>query len=433
MASSPTDPSLAVLAANVVVGPQGEAFGKDGSPWMGLAVSRDGGDTWNPSLVPGHPEVGNSSLDPYCFLSDPSVAFAPDGASVYVAGMVGGQPPCSQAPGPLETVFVAAVDLEAGDPRTRVHVLEGPSVPIGPGRAVDRPWLVVDEEGIVHLAFSRIEYEGRGPGNILHVPWFPSNASFGRLSQPAGGLDTGIPYGADLAEDEEGRLHVVWTGLERAQISHAVQAEPGAGWQLAPPVPIVPYCSAFAFVCPPDVPATVVTDPRLVPTGEGLLLAWTDNRTGTPQTLFATSDDAGRSWSQPDPVADEPGQGTRILPGVAVHNGTVWVSELAVSSDEETYEPAAHVRCPGSNGFEPVDLDVEAADLDPDGDGFTFFGHHYVDPTATPQRLLYPWVVFQKAAEGEQSRLDVEQVETPCGPSGPPTPSAAWRAAAPLR
>ena len=81
IAVNPTDPNNLIAGAKDYT--LGEREGREGyRVWSGYYWSNDGGITWGNGLM-GYPDIENSVLGIYDEISDPVVAFGPDGTAYY--------------------------------------------------------------------------------------------------------------------------------------------------------------------------------------------------------------------------------------------------------------------------------------------------------------------------------------------------------------
>lgn len=256
------DPSHAVVAA--MAGSAGGIY----HPWIGAAVTTDGGATWAPSHVGGGPNDVQSDFAAYDFAADAMVAFSGD--TVVLVALLGNQAPpftCVAVTCLGSPVSVNALDLVA--------------------------WTSTD--GGLTFVPSTVIAEGQGGPAYVSVP------QAGGLSQDVGNF----PDREILAADPvTGSLAVAWT--QRGTLSDGT-------------------ANALQWSTSTDAGATWTAPRTLLPShyGPGLalhdgtvLLASRDVATDAFDLLRST--DFGATWSDPMPVGQGNGYDTLAL--------TIWPS-----------------------------------------------------------------------------------------------------------
>ena len=208
----PTDPDT------VVAGWNDYCLSDLGAGWQGFAFSRDSGETWIDSMVPGYPQdtsaEGMSSplFGNHTDAGDPIAAFDSDGR-LYVGGIA------FNRVGPINgDVYVAsygAQDQPNGYPvdylRTRIVGRGTPSRNFQ-GVFQDKPMLEVDRtggshDGNVYVCWSR--FTGLGQNSI----YFSRSTDTGRTFSAPKKLTTpgmGSVQGCDIAVEVDGDVYVTF-------------------------------------------------------------------------------------------------------------------------------------------------------------------------------------------------------------------------------
>lgn len=221
-----------------------------GHPWIGTAVTFDGGATWEEGAPAGSLLDDGASVGPYNFAADVMLAFANDGAVVLVA-LAG-----TSAPGFYCT----------------------PVGPCGPGAGAG--------SSRNDLVAWRSTDGGRTFGEGVVI----APADGARLHGPAGNVAlVGAHDREHLAVDSEsGRLHVVWSLLDAtgSRLVASASDDHGATWS------------------EPRLVAAGLYGPHAVALGGVVLVGARNGNEGT--AVVVRSEDGGESWSEPVVLGEMP-------------------------------------------------------------------------------------------------------------------------------
>ncbi len=304
LAIDPTDPRHVVAAANSAGG-------------FGVYTSRNGGETWNAELLQPTDVFGLAGSR-FFGLSDPAVAFAPDG-TLHVAGL-------AYIPG--SAVFVAS--RSAPDAPWQGHIVWESEVA---ATFNDKEWLAVHPEtGTLIVAWQReplldslrsVEQASGGAADldIGQIVVSRSTDAGATWSLPAVVSTSLHNNGTQVAVTRDGRFHLLWVDYEQPALVHAVSQDDGRTWSAPARLSDLVIVGAF-----PDF-SRMHTLPALTAVGDGLVAVWHDGRFDAADVLTATYD--GTAWSMPERVPDdEIGSGRiQFYPWAAGDaNGTLHVS-----------------------------------------------------------------------------------------------------------
>ncbi len=357
------EPHVAVWGDNIIVANMNEVpnAGPE-TPFtvdLDLHRSHDGGATWHSGAVPVSILVQEDPTGTYNTLGDPVLAYAPDG-TLYLAGVaarfVFPTTPMGWGLGGLADLSVFVT--RSGDhgqtwgPAVAWHQGVGP---VPGGVMQDKPWITVDPEGTLHLAWTRflstamtLEYSRLEPA--------------GAWTEPVS-LATAIPgdavKGATLAAPGGGLLYLSYSEFSGSGGRQAVRVSEDGGASWGPAIGVAPARSTWfgAIAADPADPlraVVVVPDQDL-------------------QVRFAATRDGGAGWSLAEPVA--PSAGDQLLPAVwfgpdglarVGYQDLGWPGGerfvLATLHDAgTTVEPAGSVVDPGPYRREYLGLDGEQA------------------------------------------------------------------------
>ena len=359
--------------------------------WEGFGFSRDGGETWTSSLVPGYPQdtsaegMASPLFGDHTDAGDPIAAFDNTGR-LFVGGIAFNR--TGAINGDVFVSTYGAADQPNGYPvdylRTRVVGRGTPSRNFV-GIFQDKPMLEVDRtggptDGNVYVCWAR--FTGFGQNKIFFSRSTNHGQSFSRPVQLTVHGAVGSVQGCDIAIESDGDVYVTFrtfndnsrpavNGLAFTRSTDAGQSFPRARLIRS----IVPYapsdsgardCGDGASHCPSDyVFHRVPLEPRVTAdqSGDlpGVYLTYNEIRPGTAvpsdssyssagggtvgQSLVYVlrSTNNGRSWSDPIAVSANP-VGHQYFPDVDALAGT-----LAVVWQDSRTDPAYSVQRPFGN------------------------------------------------------------------------------------
>jgi hypothetical protein len=316
---------------------------------VGYVTSADGGCTWQDGgLLPGFPR-GYST-------SDPVFAFGPDGqayaAALYTDGKDSGIAVWTSTDG----------GKTFGQP---VRVYDDPSG----GIFSDKEWITVDRSngphrGSVYVVWSYDHLGGcNADGTCAQQVAFSRSTDGGKTfsppqliegqapfctapypHRPAGSIDCDLGLGAIPAVLPDGTIAVAYSYL--APDGHSVatrllvvtSADGGTTWT----APVLAATVDDIFGVLPHERYRVASLPAFAadPRANRLYLAWADKASGDSDVFLSTSNDGGKTWSQPVRVNDDTprNDAQQFQPQLAVApNGVVSVSFFDTRND-----PAHH-------------------------------------------------------------------------------------------
>ena len=319
VSNSPSVAHNPVRADNLVVSYRIDRPGFSGA----LYSSDDGGKSWNPTTLPLPPDVERCAASPKgepCPFA-PDVAFGPDGTLYVLYVNLRGT---GNDPGNLWL----STSTDGGRtlaPPTHVS-----------GELSFQARLAVDPKGPVYVTW----LQGFGTGNLSFtepVPYVVAVRSDDRgrtFGPPVRVSEPSRPRigGPSPVVDAKGRLQVLYTDYKENRRDFS--ALPGPPAEL--PFALVLATSAdggrtFAkgVEAEPGVVATrrfLIYLPEFPQIAAGdrdnLYITWADGRNGDDDVFLRRSSDAGRTWSAPVKVNDNPADGTaQFLPKVDVGPG----------------------------------------------------------------------------------------------------------------
>ena len=324
-----TEPHFAVDPANelrLLAAYQEGRFAPGGARTLTYAWSSDGGKRWREGRLPG---LTRDQGGLYERVSDPWVAFGPDGRAYYVSLAF-------DETTPANGIYVSA-SPDGG-------LTWGPPVEVHANAAAD---LFDDKESITVDTRSDSPYRGR-----VYAGWDTATTDR-QILRVAHSADEGATWSAPVAlVDQAGRgnigivmavgpggvVHAVWTLWEptgpttaRTTLLASRSADGGASW--SEPVPIAPLLAAgVPGMRTGEILPSLAVDPR-----NGVLyVAWQDARATAlvDQVLLSRSTDGGLTWSAPVRVSDGPDDAPAFTPAVAVNGkGTVGVAYSSLRND----------------------------------------------------------------------------------------------------
>ena len=207
VAIDPTNPDLVFAAWN-------DYCDSDlGGGWMGLAFSRDSGETWTPSKIPGYPSdtSAEGAASPLHLrqaeAGDPLLAFDSDG-KLFAGGIAFNR--VNPQNGDVWVASYAATPGPSGYPKDYLRtVVVGQGTPALNGIFEDKPSMELDRtggqfDGNVYICWSRfVGFNGRT--KISFARSTDSGQTFSRPIELSFGKDV---QGCDIAIEKIGRAHV---------------------------------------------------------------------------------------------------------------------------------------------------------------------------------------------------------------------------------
>jgi hypothetical protein len=422
----PTDPDT------IVAGWNDYCLTDLGAGWEGFGFSRDGGESWTDSLVPGYPQdtspEGQASplFGDHTDAGDPIAAFDNDG-NLFVGGIAFNRTGAING-----DVFVATYgeeDQPNGYPvdylRTRI-VGEGTPSRNFQGIFQDKPMLEVDRtggtyDGNVYVCWSR--FTGFGQNRLLFSRSTDSGETFSRpvsLTNP--GL-IGSVQGCDIAVEEDGDVYVTYrtfpVGNRGSGLAFNRSTDGGATFGKPQRIRnITEYfpsdggerdCGDGAFLCPSEfVFHRVPLEPRVTSDQsgelEGVYLTYNEIRPGSTAESATSYSSAGPdrvgqslvyvvrttnngvTWSPPKAVDPNP-VGHQFFSDIDAFRG-----EVAVIWQDSRTDPAYSVQRPIGN--------TAAATSPPGTNEVNSFFSHSTNGTT--------WAASTKvSSEGHQSQYEM--------------------------
>ncbi|CAN5521953.1 hypothetical protein BH18ACT16_BH18ACT16_14270 [soil metagenome] len=357
--------------------------------WEGFAFSRDSGETWTNSLVPGYPQdtsaEGQASplFGDHRFAGDPIGAFDGDG-NLFVGGIS-----FNRAGAVNGDVFVAtygAQDGPGGYPvdylRTRIVGKGTPTRGVGGGIFQDKPMLEVDRtrgahDGNVYVCWSR--FTGAGQNRIL----FSRSTDMGNTFSKPISLTTpgqvGSVQGCDIAVEADGDVYVTYrtftTGNKPEALGFNRSTDGGQSFSKGRIIrnitTYLPFdgtrdCGDGPFLCPSEfVFHRVPLEPRVTSdqSGElaGVYLTYNEIRpesTRPSETTYSSAGSGvvgqslvyvirtsnnGQTWSAPQAV-EPSAAGHQFFPDIDAYRG-----EIGVVWQDNRTDPAYSVQRPIGN------------------------------------------------------------------------------------
>ncbi|MBA2345155.1 MAG: exo-alpha-sialidase [Rubrobacter sp.] len=380
----PTDPKT------VVAGWNDYCLSDLGAGWQGFAFSRDRGETWTNSLVPGYPQdtsaEGKASplYGDHTDAGDPIAAFDNSG-KLFVGGIAFNRE--GAVNGDVYVATYGAKDQDNGYPvnylRTRIVGEGTPTRGLGGGIFQDKPMLEVDRtggryDGNVYVCWSR--FTGGGQNRIL----FSRSTDAGRTFSSPVSLSTpgliGSVQGCDVAIEHDGDVYITYrtfpVGNDSTSLAFNRSTDGGANFgkphlirnirEYYPSDSGARDCGDGPYVCPTEyVFHRVPLEPRSTSdqSGElpGVYLTYNAIRPGStePSKTSFTSTGAetvgqslvyvirttnnGRSWSTPKAV-DANAKGHQFFSDIDAFRG-----QVAVVWQDSRTDPAYSVQRPIGN------------------------------------------------------------------------------------
>lgn len=371
VAIDPTNPDLVFAAWN-------DYCDTDlGGGWMGIAFSRNSGETWTPSKLPGYPSdtsaegMASPLHGRQAEAGDPLLAFDSEGR-LFAGGIAFNR--VNPQNGDVWVASYAATPHPSGYPKDYLRtVVVGQGTPALNGIFEDKPSLEVDRtggefDGNVYICWSRfVGFSGRT--KISFARSTDSGRTFSRPIELSFGKDV---QGCDIAVESDGDVYVTWgtrntpAAIDAEGLAIARSDDGGASFepahQIASFTRYFPSdgtrdCGDGAFRCPSGfVFFRVPLEPRVTADQSGLLPGIyatynaVDPATVVPSTssyssagansglvgrsvvYVIRSTDNGQTWSAPIPVDPAGGRGHQFFPDVDALGGKL----VAIWQDNRT-------------------------------------------------------------------------------------------------
>jgi hypothetical protein len=415
VAIDPTNPDLVFAAWN-------DYCDSDlGGGWMGLAFSRDSGETWTPSKIPGYPSdtsaegMASPLHGRQAEAGDPLLAFDSDGR-LFAGGIAFNR--VNPQNGDVWVASYAATPHSSGYPKDYLRtVVIDRGVPALAGPFMDKPSMEVDRtggefDGNVYFCWSR--FVGAGRTKIFFARSTDSGQTFSRPISLSFGGDV---QGCDIAVESDGDVYVTWgtrntpAAIDAQGLAIARSTNGGASFEPAHQIATFTRyfpsdgprdCGDGAFLCPSEfVFFRVPLEPRVTADQSGMLPGIyatynaVDPATVVPSTssyssagpnsgfvgrsvvYVIRSTDNGATWSAPISVDPAGGRGHQFFSDVDALGGKL----VAIWQDNRT-DDAYSVQLPIGDTLDaqgrPVasgtDVVGTYASVSDDGTSFTPLG-----------------------------------------------------------
>ncbi len=270
---------------------------------FGVYVSWDAGETWNATWVSPE-DVANATDHPVGFLglSDPVVAFAPDGTP-YLAGL---------AYLPTSTVFVLE-SPDGGETWTTGSIVHESDVA---GSFNDKEWLAVNPAtGTLVVAWQQepaldqlrgVEDQTGLDVDVGNIVVSRSTDGGETWTEPME-VDRGMHNnGTAIAFTPGGTAHLTWLNYEEGTLDHVTSTTDGETWTAPEPVAEVDLVEPYErYQRMHTLPGLSVGGPN----GSTVAATWHDDRQGDADVLVAASFDGGETWTTKRVHHDEAGNG----------------------------------------------------------------------------------------------------------------------------
>ena len=293
IAANPLDPQNVVAAAN-----SGGGFG--------VYWTIDGGENWTASMFTA------ANVDPvaerqgrFLGLSDPALAFAPDG-TLYMAGL---------AYLPTSSVFVAK-STDGGNSWEEVNLVHQSDVAASFN---DKEWIGVSPKGTLVVAWQKEP----AMDSLRGVDGLGIDADIGDIvvsrSTDEGRTWSLVPTkisrglhnnGTQVQFTPDGRGHLLWVNYEESTLDYARSEDDGMTWSEPHAIVKVDMSGPLPrFSNMHTLPGFAVS-----PTGDMLAAVWHDDRNGDMDIYSVLSSDGGATWTNAIRVNDDPiGNGAHQL------------------------------------------------------------------------------------------------------------------------
>lgn len=321
-----------------------------GDAWIGIYKSRDGGQTWWSTLLPGFPQdtsaIGLASpLHGFQAAADPVVRAGNNGM-FYMTGIV-----LNRDVNPLGGVFVARfIDnnhKEAGD---TISYLGTSMIELGtPGQFIDKPWIGVGPgtgqctvngqtfaAQNVYLAYTVfVGNENNIRTKMMFARSTDCGATWGTPTKLSEGF--AINQGAHIAVDpNSGSVYVVWRRFQTNNDTNAMMIakslDQGRTFTKASVVAnINPFEQGTSTV---SIRTNAYPALAIDSTGR-LYLAWSQRGAGPggDARVMLVSSTNGDTWSQPVQVDPSLARGHQFMPALSVAGGKIVVAFYDLRED----------------------------------------------------------------------------------------------------
>lgn len=301
----------------------------DSMQWTGLALSEDGGETWDYEALPGYP--GDSRPNPWgegtWALGDAVLAFLPDGSllmgllpirvPVQISMMVAVFPWGSHTPSFVTEIAKGAVGVDGQQ--------DVPTTQVGPH--VDKDQVFVDARtGHIYVGYSE-RWQQSSEARAMFTRSLDGGRTF---SQPIA-IDPPFPHyigsgkhqmGTWPVVTEDGRLLVVFSDANAGILY--VSESPDDGETFDPPRTILQHDGVFL--------TSVAIDQTGGPNDGTLYVALADDRNGDGDVFLVVSRDGGDTWEDDLRVNQDPvgnGREQRMPEAVVEPDGAVSIVYMA--------------------------------------------------------------------------------------------------------
>ncbi len=432
IAVDPKDPKHLVAGGN--------DYNLGNTVWTGVYVSRNGGQSWTQSWIPGYPgDPRVSGLTGQTAAGDAAIAFAPDGTVYYagiafkrigesesVSGIAGTNPAASVTYFEGPTLFIAR-SLDGGDTWDNVAtpslgagplvVATNPVMPVGATATIfnDKEFIAVGPDGTVYVTWTWYKFFSgtidEGPiyliksvdkGKTWSDPVKLSRTTWNQGSVPAVTPDGTVAvtwgeFGGDT--DESGLMNVV---VRTSKDKGATWSEPVVVAE-AKPVEAKHRHRVNSF-------PVIAADPASSLHAGRLSVVWTSNETGDGDVFASHSHDGGKTWVEP----------VRVNQDLAQNNASQYFAWITAGPDDALHitwldsrvDPRNHYleayvasSFDGKNWSEQI---VTDAPFLVDADGFTdanFMGDYLA--IAASDDTVYPIWPDARTARDEKGDTDL--------------------------
>lgn len=254
---------------------------------LATAYSIDGGQTWNDSAdIP----LGNWTL-----LSDPALAWD-DSGNVFLVGLAGNNPPTIDVVG-----IVIHKSTDGGKTWSKPNLIhqsvdDDKQWAAGDGKGASpfhgRVYVVWDDGA--DMRFARTLDNGK--------TWIGTGAKIGIGANPPGSIIATGSFSPEINVSGSGTVYIVW--ISGSEIKMIVSTDGGDSFHSVPSPAAGVITLSSSLPHPNGWPVfpggsfRVLTLPTACPgTGQTVVVAWPDYRTGVSRIYCARSSDGGASWT----------------------------------------------------------------------------------------------------------------------------------------
>jgi hypothetical protein len=372
-----------------------------GAGWQGFAYSRNGGESWTNSIVPGYPQdtsaegMASPLFGTHTDAGDPIAAFDSDG-NLFVGGIAFNRVKPSN--GDMYVATYGTNPHASGYPvdyRRTVIVGQGTPSSVQGGIFQDKPMLEVDRtggrnDGNVYVCWSR--FTGGGQNKLYFSRSTDSGATFSKPYAISRSDEIKSVQGCDIAIESDGDVYVTFRTFTQNQnfadgLGFARSTDGGATFARASLIRNIrtyfPFdggardCGDGPFLCPAQfVFHRVPLEPRSTADQSGALpgvyLVYNEIRPGSAvpsQSSYSSagggqvgqslvyvvrSTNNGASWSNPMAV-DPAARGHQYFPDIDALNG-----KLAVVWQDNRLDNDYSVQLPAGNKYDAAGRPVSS-------------------------------------------------------------------------